>query len=93
MYSTDLWLLIGLATSAAASGFLGTRQDDPDSTCLVYGINYVDGGTYFIDSNSEFNFTAVQLFEDCNKDDAYVILVQQSTEDEWECSTVPTGMF
>lgn len=91
MHSTEFWLLAGLAVSTAASGVLETRQDDTNSTCLVYGINYIDGGTYFVDSNSESNFTAVQLFEDCNKDDAYVLLVQQSTEDEWECSMVPTG--
>jgi hypothetical protein len=93
MHLTGLWFLAGLATSAAASGLLETRQDDTNSTCLVYGIDYVDGGSYFIDSSSTSDFTAVQQFNKCNNDSASILLVQQSTEDEWECSSVPTGMF
>jgi hypothetical protein len=92
MHSTGFWLA-GLATSAAASGLLEARQDDRNSTCLVYGIDYVDGGSYFIDSSSTANFTAVQQFDHCNSDSASILLVQQSTEDEYECSSVPTGTF
>jgi hypothetical protein len=93
MYLIRFWLAAGFATSAAASGLLQTRQDDPNSTCLVYGINYVDGGSYFIDSSSTSDFTAVQQFDNCNNDTASILLVQQSTEDEYECSSVPTGTF
>jgi hypothetical protein len=92
MHSTGLWLA-GLATSAAASSLLETRQDNTNSTCLVYGIDYVDGGSYFIDSSSTSDFTAVQQFDGCNDDSASILLVQQSTEDEYECSSVPTGTF
>jgi len=92
MHSTGLWLA-GLATSAVASSLLETRQDNTNSTCLVYGIDYVDGGSYFIDSSSTSDFTAVQQFDGCNDDSASILLVQQSTEDEYECSSVPTGMF
>lgn len=60
MFSIGIWLGLGLATSAAAFGLLETRQNDPNSTCLVYGIDYVDGGSYFIDSSSTSDFTAVQ---------------------------------
>jgi hypothetical protein len=91
MHSIRFWLAAGFATSAAASGLLETRQDDPNSTCLVYGIDYVDGGSYFIDSSSTSDFTAVQQFDNCNNDTASILLVQQSTEDEYECSSVPTG--
>jgi hypothetical protein len=92
MHSTGLWLA-GLALSTAASGLLETRQDNTNSTCLVYGIDYVDGGSYFIDSSSTSDFTAVQQFDGCNDDSASILLVQQSTEDEYECSSVPTGTF
>jgi hypothetical protein len=92
MHSTGLWLA-GLATSAAASSLLETRQDNTNSTCLVDGIDYVDGGSYFIDSSSTSDFTAVQQFDGCNDDSASILLVQQSTEDEYECSSVPTGTF
>jgi hypothetical protein len=93
MHSISFWLAAGFATSSAASGLLETRQDDIDSTCLVYGIDYVDGGSYFIDSSSTSDFTAVQQFDNCNNDTASILLVQQSTEDEYECSSVPTGTF
>jgi len=93
IHSTEFWLVAGLAASAAASGLLETRQDDPNSTCLVYGIDYVDGGSYFIDSSNTANFTAVQQFDHCNNDFASILLVQQSTENEYECSSVPTGTF
>jgi glutamine amidotransferase-like uncharacterized protein len=92
MRSLRFWCVAGFATSAAASGSLETRQDDTNSTCLVYGIDYMDGGSYFIDSSSTSDFTAVQQFDNCNNDTASVLLVQQSTEDEYECSSVPTGM-
>jgi hypothetical protein len=92
MHSTGLWLA-GLAISTAASGLLETRQDNTNSTCLVYGIDYVDGGSYFIDSSSTSDFTAVQQFDGCNDDSASILLVQQSTENEYECSSVPTGTF
>jgi hypothetical protein len=92
MRSLRFWCVAGLATSAAASGSLETRQDDTNSTCLVYGIDYMDGGSYFIDSSITSDFTAVQQFDNCNNDTASVLLVQQSTEDEYECSSVPTGM-
>jgi hypothetical protein len=91
MHPIGFWLAAGFATSAAASALLETRQDDPNSTCLVYGIDYVDGGSYFIDSSSTSDFTAVQQFDNCNNDTASILLVQQSTEDEYECSSVPTG--
>jgi hypothetical protein len=92
MHSIESCLFAGLVTSVAASGLLETRQDDPNSTCLVYGIDYVDGGSYFIDSSSTANFTAVQQFDNCNNDSASILLVQLSTENEYECSSVPTGM-
>jgi len=91
MLTSSLLLLASTATSVLASNLLTTRQDNPTSNCSVYGIDFVDGGSYFINSNSTANFTAVQQFSGCNDDSAAVLLVQQSTEDEWECTSVPTG--
>lgn len=91
MMATIAWLLVGSTASVTASSFLEARQDNANSTCLVYGIDFVDDGSYFINSNSTANFTAVQQFDDCNDDSAHVLLVQQSTEDEWECTSVETG--
>ena len=92
MLTSSLLLLASTATSVLAFNLL-TRQDSPTSNCSVYGIDFVDGGSYFINSNSTANFTVVQQFSGCNDDSASVLLVQQSTEDEWECTSVPTGMY
>ena len=93
MLTSSLLLLASTATSVLAFNLLTTRQDSPTSNCSVYGIDFVDGGSYFINSNSTANFTVVQQFSGCNDDSASVLLVQQSTEDEWECTSVPTGMY
>ena len=92
MLTSSLLLLASTATSVLAFNLL-TRQDSPTSNCSVYGIDFVDGGSYFINSNSTANFTVVQQFSGCNDDSASVLLVQQSTEDEWECTSVPTGKY
>ena len=91
MFTPSLLLLAGTTTLAVASNSIATRQDSPTSNCSVYGIDFVDGGSYFINSNSTVDFTTVQQFTGCNDDSADVLLVQQSTEDEWECTSVPTG--
>ncbi|KAM0704512.1 hypothetical protein Q7P35_008746 [Cladosporium inversicolor] len=90
MLTSSLLLLASTATSVLASNLLTTRQDSPTSNCSVYGIDFVDGGSYFINSDSTANFTVVQQFSGCNDDEASVLLVQQSTEEEWECTSVPT---
>ena len=91
MLTSYSFILASTATSVLASNLLTTRQNSPTSNCSVYGIDFVDGGSYYIDSNSTADFTTVQQFSGCNDDSASVLLVQQSTEDEWECTSVPTG--
>ena len=93
MLSASLIFGFGTAVTVVASNSLTTRQDNPTSNCSVYGIDFVDGGSYFINSNSTVDFTTVQQFSGCNDDSADVLLVQQSTEDEWECTSVPTGKY
>lgn len=93
MLAPFAYSLLGTVASAAAFSLLETRQDNTNSTCQVYGIDFVDGGSYFINSNSTADFTTVQQFDGCNNDSASILLVQQSTEDEWECSSVETGNF
>jgi hypothetical protein len=86
-------LLVATGTSVVAFGSIAARQDYANSTCLVYGIDFMEGGSYFINSESTIDFTAVQQFSGCNDDSASILLVQQSTEDEWECTSVPTGNY
>jgi len=86
---SSLWFL-ATAGSTVASDILLPRQDNTNSTCHSYGIDFVSDGDYFINSLSNVAFTAVSQFEGCNDDQASVLLVQQSTAQEWECSSVPT---
>ncbi|KAF2725557.1 hypothetical protein K431DRAFT_260325 [Polychaeton citri CBS 116435] len=81
--------ILAAVAGFAASESLYKRQDSSNSTCLSYGIDFVDGGNYFINSLSTADFTAVSQFDGCNDDDASILLVEQSTEDEWECTSVP----
>lgn len=74
-----------------------TRRQSDDfpynetSVCLSYGIDYQNGGSYFIDSRSTESFTVVSQFADCEPDTtAYVLLVNDVTGDQLECSGVAT---
>ncbi|KAK0875115.1 hypothetical protein LTR91_013763 [Friedmanniomyces endolithicus] len=69
---------------------LRARQDGGDSACSVFGIDFQGGGSYFINSNSNDNFTLVAEFEGCQNDTADIILVNEQTSDEYECSRLPT---
>lgn len=66
------------------------RQSNPNSTCSVFGIDFQNGGSYFINTNSQADFTAVSQFEGCNNDTASIMLVNDDTSDEYECTAVPT---
>ncbi|KAK0944686.1 hypothetical protein LTR29_003913 [Friedmanniomyces endolithicus] len=68
---------------------LQARQDGGDSACSVFGIDFQGGGSYFINSNSNDNFTLVAEFEGCQNDTADIILVNDQTSDEYECSPLP----
>ncbi|EMC91887.1 hypothetical protein BAUCODRAFT_52707, partial [Baudoinia panamericana UAMH 10762] len=59
--------------------------------CTVYGVDFQDGGSYFIDSGLSVNFTLATQFVECDNDTAYVLLVNESTGDEYECSRLPTN--
>ncbi|KAI9709569.1 MAG: hypothetical protein M1820_003329 [Bogoriella megaspora] len=63
--------------------------DNKDSTCYSFGIDFVDGGSYFINTNSNEPFTTVSQFEGCNSDVADVIL-QDPNGNEYDCGTLPT---
>ena len=66
------------------------RQQNANSTCVAYGIDFQDGGDYFINTNSNDSFTCVTKFEGCNNDQADVMLVNENTGDEYECTNVNT---
>ncbi|CAK4030452.1 Hypothetical predicted protein [Lecanosticta acicola] len=66
------------------------RQMNPNSNCSTFGIDFQDGGSYFINSQLNESFTAVSEFEGCNNDTASVVLVNDQSSDQYECTSVPT---
>ncbi|KXT17145.1 hypothetical protein AC579_2021 [Pseudocercospora musae] len=64
---------------------------DEDSICYSYGIDYQNGGSYFIDIRSNASFTCVSQFESCVEDTySNIILVNDDTGDQVLCSDVAT---
>lgn len=57
--------------------------------CASYGIDFQNGGSYFINSADTSNFTSVTQFTGCTGT-ADVILVNEDTEDSWYCTDIPT---
>ncbi|RMY61897.1 hypothetical protein D0865_00739 [Hortaea werneckii] len=66
------------------------RQNNADSTCQVFGLDFQDGGSYFLNSNSSQNFMASYQFRGCNNATADVTLVNMNNGDQYFCSSVPT---
>ncbi|OQO00148.1 hypothetical protein B0A48_13935 [Cryoendolithus antarcticus] len=75
-------------TSSPAQIF--RRQMNANSTCNAYGIDFQNGGSYFINTLSQANFTCVMQFEGCNNDTAAIMLVNDQASDQYLCSSVPT---
>ena len=76
---------------AVAAAFLSLSAADPNSICNSYGVDFVDEGDYFINSNSNESFTCVSTFQGCNvgKDPAEILFVDPN-DDEYLCSEVST---
>jgi len=66
------------------AGALFGRQMNADSTCSVFGVDFQNGGSYFININSTTQNTTAQFmlveeFEGCNNDTASLMLVNDDT--------------
>jgi hypothetical protein len=74
----------------------GDPFDEPPITkrqiqgCNTYGLDFQDGGNYFINTNSNDSFTFVSSFVGCQNDTASVMLINQNTGDQYDCGSVPT---
>lgn len=78
-----------LTTSAAS---LVVAQTNNTGICYSWGVDFIDEGSYFINSASTEQFTAVSYFRGCNEDVADVLLVAPEGDQvgEYLCSQVPT---
>ncbi|TLD34704.1 hypothetical protein E2P81_ATG04869 [Venturia nashicola] len=88
--SPNLFGLAVVASCVSASvENQGLQRRVANSTCLTFGIDFQDGGSYFINQNSTEQFTAVSQFEGCNEAYADVWFVPPSG-DEITCSELLT---
>ena len=78
-----------LAAFAALLSFVGA---DPNSICYSYGVDFVDEGNYFINSQLSEKFSSVSYFQGCNQDIADVLLVEPEgvNSQEYLCDQIPT---
>ena len=79
--------LLCLVTSGTASS--SDPIYDSDSVCYSYGVDFLDEGSYFINSNSTESFSAVSTFKGCNTDVADILLIDPG-DVKYLCDDVPT---
>ncbi|KAF2018572.1 hypothetical protein BU24DRAFT_447242 [Aaosphaeria arxii CBS 175.79] len=78
-----------LSSLAALAAVLSVTAGDVNSVCKSFGVDFVDEGSYFINSLSQDPFTCVSTFKGCNADIAEILLVDPQNE-EYLCSQVQT---
>jgi hypothetical protein len=78
-----------LSLTAFAALLSSVISDDPNSICYSYGVDFIDEGSYFINSLSSDPFTSVSTFKGCNQDMADILLVDPN-DDEYLCDDIPT---
>jgi hypothetical protein len=90
MYSRSIFLS---AIAASLSLVSSDGVDNPDAICYSYGVDFIDEGSYFINSQSTEDFTSTSYFKGCNDDVADVLLIapdDYSGEKESLCNQIPT---
>ncbi|KAI6092012.1 hypothetical protein F4821DRAFT_254127 [Hypoxylon rubiginosum] len=73
----SFWLVIGFFTLRALAA------------CSSYGVDYVNGGSYDIDSSSNDNFTFTTIFQGCDQETVKPVLLDPSGG-QHPCSAVST---
>lgn len=89
MYSRSIFLTL----AAASIPLVSSEDSTPGGICYSYGVDFIDEGHYFIDSQSTEAFSAVSYFQGCNDDKADVLLVAPEDtpgETEFLCDEILT---
>lgn len=79
---------LSVGALALSLGGYAMAQDNCTTNCQSFGVDFVDGGSYFQNIDSTAPFTAVQEFEGCQDDESNNILVDPSGN-QYECSKTP----
>ncbi|KAI1207352.1 uncharacterized protein F4807DRAFT_435485 [Annulohypoxylon truncatum] len=73
----SLWLVVGLFALKVLA------------QCSSYGVDYVNGGSYDIDSSSNKNFTFTTIFQGCDQETITPLLIDPNNA-QYPCSAVNT---
>jgi hypothetical protein len=67
-------------------------KSDPNAICYSYGVDFIDEGHYFINSQLSEKFSSVSYFQGCNQDIADVLLVEPEgvSSQEYLCDQIST---
>jgi hypothetical protein len=76
----------------AFAALLSVVSSDSAGICYSYGVDFVDEGSYFINSQLADLFSSVSYFRGCNQDVADVLLVEpdEAGGDEFLCDQITT---
>lgn len=74
-----------MAFYSLAAGLVLSFASKAVADCQSFGLDYVDGGSYFQNSNVDNTFTASQEFSGCTNDTSHNVLVDPNG-DQTECS-------
>ncbi|KAI1441706.1 hypothetical protein F5Y02DRAFT_430826 [Annulohypoxylon stygium] len=75
--TANIWLIIGLFTLRVLA------------QCSSFGVDYVNGGSYDIDSSSNNNFTFTTIFQGCDQESITPLLIDPKNI-QYPCSAVNT---
>ena len=59
--------------------------------CQSYGVDFVDGGSYFQNISSTDDFTFISYFEGCAGEGSITPILVDPNENEYFCSDIPTS--
>jgi hypothetical protein len=90
LYTVSAVLSAAVPACEDVETYIFKRQMSSNSTCTTYGVDYQEGGNYFINTNSNEAFTFVSGFDGCNNATAQLSLVNEDTGDQYDCGSVPT---
>ncbi|KAL7623435.1 hypothetical protein AAE478_007117 [Parahypoxylon ruwenzoriense] len=76
----SLWVMLGLFILRALAA---------PAACSSYGVDYVNGGSYDIDSSSSDDFTFTTMFQGCEQESVTPILVDPAGT-QYPCSAIDT---
>jgi hypothetical protein len=90
LYTVSAVLSAAVPACEDVETYIFKRQMSSNSTCTTYGVDYQEGGNYFINTNSNEAFTFLSGFDGCNNATAQLSLVNEDTGDQYDCGSVPT---